>query len=427
MFTLFPRVVPSDKNVTLTICFEDGNKYSGKASVTVQSMERYNVPHSNLYRIDEQDRYKGFEVDISDGKGVFDFTFTGEQRHRISCTIDDEENVFEVYSLGDDLYSLNPYRGDSHIHSTASDGLFTPDEVAQLYYDGGFDYIVLTDHHVYEQSAKLSQKITSTMRDFYAFPGEEVHNRGMGYFHIINFGASKSVNEIINADPDKVFEDACKNSDEIAKQVNLPDTADKKEFAFRYWVSNKIREFGGMSVLCHPYWDAYGEYNMQTEMLEFLLKNGIFDVFEVCDDDDHTGNGVNLQTAMYNSLRAEGRTIPIVGASDCHNLNSDLFGKFYTYAFCDSVCNVNQAVMDLRSVAVERIGNEYRVYGPFRLVKYARFIIDQFQPQNAKVKAQYSKQLFDAVNRNDVVAVQKIENKVAKFRNKFFGRDIDLR
>ena len=83
--------------------------------------------------------------------------------------------------------------------------------------------------------------------------------------------------------------------------------------------------------------------------------------------------------------------------------------------------------MDLRTVAVERIGNEYRVYGPFRLVKYARFIIDQFQPQNAKVKAQYSKQLFDAVNRNDVVAVQKIENKVAKFRNKFFGRDIDLR
>ena len=50
---------------------------------------------------------------------------------------------------------------------------------------------------------------------FKVYPGEEVHNRGMGYFHIINMGANASVNEIINADPDGVFESIAKNAAEI--------------------------------------------------------------------------------------------------------------------------------------------------------------------------------------------------------------------
>ena len=424
MITLFPRVVLADSKTTLTLRDESGSTFCGKAQITIQSMEQYNVPHTSLYRIDEQDRYKPFEVDVKGGVAKFDYTFCGEQRHRVSCIVDNEECAFEVYSLKQDLYELNPYKGDTHIHSTASDGLFTPSEVAQLYYEAGFDYIALTDHHVYEQSAKLSQKI-SILSDYHVFAGEEVHNRGMGYFHIINFGAHQSVNETINADPDKLFEMVAQTKDELAVEYNLPAHLDKKEFAFRYWVSQKIREFGGISVLCHPYWDAYGEYNMPTDMLEFLLKNGIFDAFEVCDDDDHIGNGVNLQTAMYNQLRAEGYKIPIVGASDCHNLNSDLFGKFFTYTFCDSLNDIQQAVMQLRSVAVERIGNEYRVYGPFRLVKYARFITDQFEPYNAEIKKRYSKKLFVAIDNNDEKNIREIEGKVAEYRNRFFGRTVD--
>ena len=425
MYTLFPRVVPADKEVTLTLLDESGGKFCGKATITIQSMEQYNVPHTSLYRIDEQDRYKPFETDVADGVAKFRYTFVGEQRHRIRCVVDNEECAFEVYSLQPDLYKLNPYKGDTHIHSTASDGLFTPSEVAELYYEAGFDYIALTDHHVYEQSAKLSQKISAVMSDYVVYPGEEVHNRGMGYFHIINFGAGQSVNEIINADPDGLFARVAETANQLAEKYNLPPQLDKCEFAFRYWVAQKIREYGGLSVLCHPYWDAYGEYNMSTDMLEFLLKNGIFDAFEVCDDDDHTGNGVNLQTAMYNQLRAEGYAVPIVGASDCHNLNSELFGKFFTYVFCDNVANVKQGIAQLNSVAVERIGNEYRVYGPFRLVKYARFITDQFEPYITELKKRYSRQLFIAVNEGDKQTASAIESRVAESRKRFFGRTND--
>lgn len=422
MITLYPRVVCADRAATLTLTDERGRQMNGTAIVTVQSMEKYNVPHTGAYRIDEQDRFRGFEVVFTDGRAQFDFTFSGEQRHRVFCRIGEETSVFEVYSLKPDLYALNPYKGDTHIHSTASDGRNTPDEVAEAYYAAGYDYIALTDHHVYRESAKLSEKIASVMRDFYAYPGEEVHNRGMGYFHIINFGAEKSVNELINADPDRLFAEVTQNRSGIAKKYGLPEGLDKSEFAFRLWVSEKIRESGGVSVLCHPYWDAFDEYNMQTDMLEFLLKEGIFDAFEVCDDDDRTGNGCNLQTAMYEELRAAGYRIPVVGASDCHNVGSDLFGKFFTYAFCEKVSGVKEAVKDFRTVAVERIGSEFRVHGPFRLVKYTRFLVEQFEPGYASIKAQSAKKLFDAVNRKDPETVRKIEDEVAAYRNLFFGK-----
>ena len=418
---LFPRVLLANEKTTLVL--RDENFKDGKVvSVAVQSMEKYNIPHCALYRIDENERYTTFSVTIKDGQAAFNFTPCDEQRHRVYAEYAGKKYTLEIYSLKSDLYALNPYKGDGHIHSTASDGLSSPIDTAIAYYAAGFDYMALTDHHKYAPSAALSKQFSAAGADFKVYAGEEVHNRDMGYFHIINFGATDSVNDIINADPDGVFAAATKNADEIADKYALPDYLDKKEFAFRVWVSQKIREFNGVSVLCHPYWDAYGEYNMQTEMLEFLLKNGIFDAFEVVDDDDHTGNGVNLQTAMYQQLRSEGVILPIVGSSDCHDVKSELFDKFFTYAFASSVNDVKSAIKNLKTAAIERIGGEYRVYGDFRLVKYTRFLVDNFEPLAKKVKSETAEELKHAVENEDFETVKKINALLAEYRKAFFGR-----
>lgn len=60
MFELCPRVVCADKETTFTLIDLSGEFKQGKVNVTIQSMERYNVPHTGRYRIDEQDRYKSF-------------------------------------------------------------------------------------------------------------------------------------------------------------------------------------------------------------------------------------------------------------------------------------------------------------------------------------------------------------------------------
>ena len=421
MLKLFPRVILADKTTELRLSGDELTSGT-KVTVSVQSMEKYNVPHTDKYRIDEDNRLIARDIVVNGGEAKFDFTPFGEQRHRVYIDTGARKAAFEIYSLKEDLYKLTPLKGDTHLHTTESDGLFTPTETVAAYYEAGFDYMAITDHHKYAGSAKMAATMDKIAEHFKVYPGEEVHNRGMGYFHIINFSASASVNEIINADPDGVFESIAKNADEIKKQYALPDCIDEKEFAFRLWVSQKIRESGGLSVLCHPYWDAYGEYNMQTEMLEFLLKNGIFDAFEVVDDDDHTGNGVNLQTAMYQQLRSEGVIIPIVGSSDCHDVKSELFDKFFTYAFASSVNDVKSAIKGLKTVAIERIGGEYRAYGDFRLVKYARFLVDNFEPLAKKVKSETAEELKYAVENEDFKTIKKINALFAEYRKAFFGR-----
>ena len=421
MLKLFPRVILANKATELHL---SGDELKGRTKVTVyvQSMEKYNVPHTDKYRIDEDNRLIALDIDVNDGEAKFNFTPFGEQRHRVYIDTGVKKEVIEIYSLEEDLYKLTPFKGDTHLHTTESDGLFTPIETVAAYYEAGFDYMAITDHHKYAGSAKMAATMDKIAKHFKVYPGEEVHNRGMGYFHIINFGASASVNEIINADPDGVFEKITQNAAEIKKQYTLPDSIDEKEFAFRLWVSQKIREFGGLSVLCHPYWDAYGEYNMQTPMLEFLLENGIYDAFEVVDDDDHTGNGVNLQTAIYNEMSANGIKVPIVGASDCHSVVSDIFDKFFTYAFCEKVSNIKQAVKNLKTVAVERIGNEYRVYGPFRLVKYARFLCDNLEPEIKAIRKGTASKIAEAIESKNADLMEKIEVASQEYKKNFFGK-----
>lgn len=421
MMNLFPRVILANKTTELHLSGDE--LINGvKVVVAVQSMEKYNIPHSKKYRIDEDKRIISEEITVKNGEAKFSFTPFGEQRHRVYIDTGARKVSFEIYSLEEDLYKLTPFKGDTHLHTTESDGLFTPTETVSAYYEAGFDYMAITDHHKYAGSAKMAATIDKIAKHFKVYPGEEVHNRGMGYFHIINFGASASVNEIINADPDGVFENITKNAAEIKKQYALPDCIDEKEFAFRLWVSEKVREFGGLSVLCHPYWDAYGEYNMQTPMLEFLLENGIFDTFEVVDDDDHTGNGVNLQTAIYNEMRANGIKVPIIGASDCHSVVSDIFDKYFTYAFCENVNNIKQAVKDLKTVAVERIGNEYRVYGPFRLVKYARFLCDNLEPEIKAIRKGMASKIAEAIESKNADLMTKIEVASQEYKKNFFGK-----
>ena len=63
MLKLFPRVILADKTTELHLSGDeliDGTK----VTVSVQSMEKYNVPHSKDYRIDEDKRLIGEEITV---------------------------------------------------------------------------------------------------------------------------------------------------------------------------------------------------------------------------------------------------------------------------------------------------------------------------------------------------------------------------
>ncbi|HSM04165.1 MAG TPA: CehA/McbA family metallohydrolase [Longimicrobiales bacterium] len=62
-------------------------------------------------------------------------------------------------------------KGNTHTHTTESDGDSPPEEVALWYREHGYDWLVLSDHNVFTDPAALAHLVDDT---FFLIPGEEV-------------------------------------------------------------------------------------------------------------------------------------------------------------------------------------------------------------------------------------------------------------
>lgn len=107
------------------------------------------------------------------------------------------------------------YKAALHQHSTLSDGKLTPEEIAKIYKQSGYDALALTDHWKYGESRELE--------GLHIISGCE-YNMGGNHktMHIVGFG--------MRSDPE------------------IPNNED------RQYTVNKIREAGGIAVLAHPAW-----------------------------------------------------------------------------------------------------------------------------------------------------------------------------
>ena len=65
----------------------------------------------------------------------------------------EDRGEFELESIPRDLIKLDDLRGDLHMHTTASDGKCSVEEMAHAARDRGYDYICITDHSEYSAIA----------------------------------------------------------------------------------------------------------------------------------------------------------------------------------------------------------------------------------------------------------------------------------
>ncbi len=428
-YRVYPSVVKAEEKTKIEIfsVFEKMDFKKEEYTIRIVPMEKRDLPRNEEFRI-EKNKFDEFKVKPKNNKIEFEYIFHGEQEYRILFPNENNKELydeafdykFSVYSLYEDLYELNPYKGDLHIHSTASDGKGAPYEVASRYREEGFDFICLTDHHKYNPSKELKELYEKTDCGLEVFCGEEVHNCDMGYFHIVNFNGKYSVNTIIEED----YENLKNKIFESAEKLNLPEGIDKREFAFRKWICDEIRKSGGKAIFPHPYWVYRNEYHTETQMTLYTLKEGIYDIFEVLGGTSVSRN--NLQVAIYNELCKDGCNIPIVASTDAHDIYEETsgFNHACTIAFAKSFSEIPDRITDGLSVAVESKPNEeIRVYGEFRLIKYAFFLLERFFP----VYREYTKDMgalmrLYAEEKVCLEAIKILNKRSEEYRNKFFGR-----
>ncbi len=291
---------------------------------------------------------------------------------------------------------MRPFKGDFHIHSTRSDGREEPAYVAARYRQKGFDFAAVTDHERYAPSLEAIRYWEPARISFKLYPGEEVHSPD-NPVHIINFGASFSVNQ-------KSREDKAQYRREVeqilSRMSGRRDDMDMFPVAASEWVFDRIRDGGGLSVFCHPYW--YTKHNVICDALtDEIFARRKFDAFELIGGFYlHQSRSNNLQVARYIEERAKGNRFPVVGLSDSHGTDRfeadleqstrvdgrdrDLLGWYYTVVLArnDSLEALIEGVKSFRSAAVCAPERERcEVFGDdYRLVRYVDFLLREYFP-----------------------------------------------
>ncbi len=415
----YPKVVAANRCHTLYFRLS-GDLPADGIEVKVQPMEIYGISHAPDYWSHHSDRYDWIPLTCQDGDlYTADVDFAQEQRYTLKLR--HGEDVFYsgyAYAVEPDLGALRPYKGDTHLHTACSDGKGTPFEVACAYRANGYDFIAVTDHGRYYPSVELAAELKPLTNRFYIMPGEEVHPKGGSYFHIVSLNADRHITEVFEQRP----EEAEAGIRQILDTRDFSGLPDPRAAAIRIFIASQIRAAGGVAVMAHPFWESGGEYNMQPVECRYHLRNGDFDVLELLGGNDDTGNGNNLLELVWNDLRTEGITVPVIGSSDAHTTviygDYDHFSRQFSLVFATGYDDLTTAMKEGRSVPVRRESDKhFRCLGDYRYAKYARFLMGEYYPAYIALCSAHS----EALANRDANALATTEKAILDYQTKFYA------
>ncbi len=443
-FSVSPSVIPADRESEISITAAGGYMlfYDDIAyDVQIIPADYSDIGEDNglsLYGLDEL--RKTFRIKPENGVLKVKYFFSGEQQWNIRISTQEyakHENpilkeaspfwdwvrarpeqgvILSVYSLEADLYSRRPMRGDLHVHTNESDGDEGPALTAAMYRRAGYDFIAITDHARYNIGS-IARESFDFKTGFNILTAEEIHNDYSGQLHIICIGAKSSISDLLMHNKEQVEKEAM----ELGKTVTLPEGVPEKEYLYRLWVYNKAKAEGGLVIYPHPYWNIKKcRWHVGPKLAMAILENGLCDAFEIMGGGSAEEN--NLQAALYYEVLRRGTYLPVVASTDNHSVMGN-FATASTFVFAKAG-NITEAVSSDYSVAAEHHPNEAtRFYGPYRLVRYARFLEDNYFPIHTKlceaagqITVQYvqgNKKLKDLIGH--------LEENIEDFENSFFG------
>lgn len=368
------------------------------------------------------------KVPVKSTKGVISvpLTFDAEQEHTLLLEDSDGKLIaeFALYAVDEDLFDLRPYKGDMHMHTNKSDGVESPAYLASSCRKIGLDYIAVTDHHTIEPSREAIKAFENVDIDLRLYPGEEVHPPG-NPVHMVNFGGSIGVNALFKT-PEYEQEVA-----EIEKELDfMPEGVDRHNYASCLWCFKKIREGGGLSIFCHPYWIFRHKYDVPHYLTNLLFERLPFDALELISGFFiHQAESNTLQVARYQEERSTGKKIPVVGVTDSHGVEDvGLFGWYYTIAFAKSsdLVDIIDSIKGLNSVAVEALpGERVRAFGPFRLVTYAQFLIREIFPVHDELCIEEGRLMLEYASGKSTAAeaLSRLKGRTKKLYDRMWGSE----
>jgi predicted metal-dependent phosphoesterase TrpH len=206
----------------------------------------------------------------------------------------------------------NIYKADLHLHSTISDGMFTPEEIKKIYLEKGFSIVAYTDHEIMLPHPELSDENFLAINSVEFSINQDFTGKNFDYpkcYHL-NFYCPEADREYISIFAEK----------HIFRQNTLAYVTDEMRKANydRYYDVNCINDMiakanseGFLVTYNHPVW------SLQTEE-DYLGLKGLWGV-EVYNHSSFMIGCVENAVAADNLLR-QGERVILACTTDAHIL-----------------------------------------------------------------------------------------------------------
>ena len=190
------------------------------------------------------------------------------------------------------------WRGNLHTHSTRSDGVLDPDEVARRYQLEGYDFLAMTDHFVGLYDYPLTNIQSSENENFTTILGAELHTGAMEngeIWHLVAIGLTKNF-----MPPD------------------APDFQPRSDQETAIELARRARNAGAFVVIAHPEWSQMSLADAASIKAAHAVEVYNHGCYAGCD----RGYGFHV----YEQLLLMGRRLLLCATDDAHFDEPDHFG-----------------------------------------------------------------------------------------------------
>ena len=384
LYYFFPqKIFPVRKNSKIIIkCRYKYQKLVGQFKAVISPYYNYSYNYGTEYRPQTVSA-------VGNGKEILiPFVFPTEDRYIVTLfEVDgDRETLFMTYSfyaVEDDLYSLQPYKADLHMHTTFSDGVEPPELVMTSVRERGIDICAVIDHNNFQGSVEARKKAHEMGLNLTVLLGEE-YSMAYSPMHIVSLGTDSPV--------DRYYISHKLTEDERVKKIiddNPELSCDKVAYACTQVLLDEVKKKGGLTILAHPFWKPINPNGSRMDTPESLFvalaSNRRFAGIElVSGSPEGECNISSMQAALAQDMLLQYEGIPLTGITDSHQYSIDpICGNHFTIIFARSrkTEDVLAALKQGMCVAVEIINNRPMCYGYYRFVKFGNYLTNFYFPE----------------------------------------------
>ena len=271
------------------------------------------------------------------------------------------------------------YKGNTHLHTTRSDGRMNPENTFQRYKDRGYSFVVLTDHIKYFNSDRYNTD------DFLVLPGVELHVE-----HDFENNRDHHVTGLYNPVEGNTFKDGHAFDVPPVSGYGLEAAADRIKL---------LKKNANIVIYAHPVWS-------RTEP-EKLIKLSGYDAIEVWNHECDFWSNSGYATYHWDYLLKNGCKVNGIACDDLHQKDDRSLGGYIM---------VQAEKLDNASIAdAIKSGNYYSSTGP----EINEFFIDNgiIYASGSEVK----KISFMTNARNRSYSGKTAENTIRKAEHKLVG------